>query len=803
MKQGKVYPQGTGYRDILRRVGTVSKDTPYSAGEMKAAATLAAEEGAVLLKNENNALPLTAADTVAVFGSRQLYEKTFSEYGYLAGGAGSGAAWSGLESYPIDKIKEKANQGKFIFYAPISDAYRAEPQTYVPSDADLAAAKDAGVNKAVYILSRLEGEGGTEEIFLGKEGRPDNAIEPGEWYLSEAEETIIKRLHATFPQVIVVTNTGSLMDTNWVKDGIDGKQVADAVLFAWYGGRFSSEALANLLCGDATPSGKLAQTAAPIENYPTTEGFYEFNYTNYTEDVLVGYRYFETFDPEHTKINYEFGYGLSYTTFGLWGEMCEIGNTDICINVTVSNTGTRAGKEVVQVYFSAPQMGTGDAKLSKPAKELAGFAKTPLLQPGESAVVNVKFPIADMASYDDTGVTGNKAAWVLEAGDYQLYMGTSVKDLRPVGVYIQNELLVTEQLSNKAQSPDLDKRLLADGSYETLTPPALDEFEPDEFDNEDDEPVVYPDGIVTFDDVKDGKKTLDELVAQFTIDELASFTTRTEHEGAAQRSCIGGNESTVEKYKVPIAGNSDGPLGPDTGQWSFPGSSALGCSFNLDLAADFGTLAAKFMNEKYPGPRFWLAPSMNLQRNPLCGRNFEYYSEDPLVIGLMGTATALRSQELGFPVTGKVIAANNKELNRGSNDSRMSERALREIYLRGFEMLVKEGKTASLMIAYNRCNGRKLTTFRELLVGIIREEWGWDGMYMTDWDSVGPTTAVASFYGGTNTFMGGSQMLNKYDTILNAYEDGNITREMLETNAKYVIRAILRAYVPNFEHKRR
>ena len=799
MKQGKVYPQGTGWRDTLRRVGTIDKDAPFSIEEAQAAAIAAAEEGAVLLKNENKALPLTANDTVAVFGSRQLFEKTFSEYGYLAGGAGSGAAWSGLKSYPVDVLKQKADEGKFTFYAPISDAYRAEPQTYVPGDADLSAAKDAGVNKAVYILSRLEGEGGTEEIFLGKEARPDNALEPGEWYLSEAEETIIKRLHATFDQVIVVTNTGSLIDTNWIKDGIDGEQVVDAVLFAWYGGKWASEALANLLCGDATPSGKLAQTAAPIENYSTTEGFGMVDYTEYTEDVFVGYRYFETFN---VPVNYEFGYGLSYTTFGLWGEMCEIGTSDICINVTVSNTGTCAGKEVVQVYFSAPQMGTGDAKLSKPAKELAGFVKSPLLQPGESAVVNVKFPIADMASYDDTGVTGNKAAWVLEAGDYQLYMGTSVKDLRPVGVYTQEELLVTEQLQNKAQSPHLNKRLLADGSYETLTPPTLEEFEPDEFDYEEDEPVVYPDGIVTFDDVKEGKKTLDELVAQFTIDELASFTTRTEHDGAAQRSCIGGNESATEKYKVPIAGNCDGPLGPDTGTWSFPSSAALGCSFNVDLAANLGTLAAKYVKPRNRAT-FWLAPGMNIQRNPLGGRNFEYYSEDPLVTGLMASATTVRAQELGLLVTGKHLVANNKELNRGRNDSRISERALREIYLKGFEMALKEGKMASLMTGYNWCNGRKMTTFRDLLVGIIREEWGWDGMYMTDWDSVGQATAIISLYGGMNIFMGGSQALNEYDTVLDAYEDGNLTREMLETNAKYVIRAILRAYVPNFEHKRR
>ncbi len=352
---------------------------------------------------------------------------------------------------------------------------------YFPDDASIAAAKAAGVNKVVYIFSRLEGEAGTEEAFLPSNGEfevtgdPDDRPIPGQYYLSENEENHLKKLRENFENVIVVANTGDLIDTTWAKYGIDYEgdgnytQVADSVLFSWYGGLRGMEALANVLTGQANPSGKLTETAAKsVDDYPSTEGFFESAYTNYYEDIFVGYRYFETFDPNYEKVNYEFGFGLSYTTFDISEIEFKEKDGFITVSAKVTNTGDVCGKEVVQVYFSAPQAGVGEAKLSKPAKELAGYAKTAELSPGSSETVYVTFPIKDMASYDAVGVTSAKSAYVLEKGDYEIYVGNSVKNVVKAGIYTVDNFTVTEQLTPQAIPYKLEKRLLADGSYEKL-----------------------------------------------------------------------------------------------------------------------------------------------------------------------------------------------------------------------------------------------------------------------------------------------------------------------------------------------
>lgn len=760
--------------------GTIDPHTAFLREETDAAALKANEEGAVLLKNDNGALPLTSDDHIAVFGSRQLYENYKSKYGYYPGGAGSGTVWSLIGTSPLEQLKLKAEAGKFKFYTKISDNYEKDPLEYIPTDDDMTAAKAAGVRKAIYFMSRFEGESGEEEGWLGLENKPDNAIAKGEWYLSDAEEQLLIRLKATFDQVIVVTNTGNLMDTTWIKDGIDGKQVADAALFAWYGGHLGPRGIANLLTGDANPCGKLTQTAAAIEAYPTTEGFFEHAYTGYTEDIFLGYRYFETFKKD---VNYEFGFGLSYTTFDI-SDVCYLSDADcITVSAKVTNVGSAAGKEILQVYYSAPQ-----GKLGKPAKELAGFAKTDLLAPGASQVLTITFAIKDMASYDDTGATGKRSAWVLEAGDYTVYVGTSVKQVREAGTYTVAELTVTQQLTAKAGPLALEKRLLADGSYEAL-PTGTAKLHTDPFAGQ---ALAVNDGeLVTFADVKSGKGTLEQLVAQMTPEELASFTARTTKQGSAQGSGVGGCEEVNEKYGIPVGRTVDGPAGPDTGTFSFPSEVCISCSWNLDIAADLGTIAGKYM-QKFP-VSFWLAPALNIQRNPLGGRNFEYYSEDPLVSGMMCAATTVKAQDLELAVTIKHLAANNKETNRGGNDSRMSERAMREIYLKGYEIAVKAVNPVSIMTGYNWMNGYKLTTHQELLIGIVREEWGWDGMFMTDWDSVGNKGAVVeSLLGGMNIRMGSENGSNDYSKVIEAYRDGTVSRQLLEVNAKYVIGALLK-----------
>ena len=1507
-----VYDGGTGWGELIRNAGTIDPDTEYTKEETADVNIRASVEGMVLLENKNEALPLKSTDKIAVFGSSQLWKGIYARFGFRQGGAGSGAVYNGPGTSLIEQIRLKASEGRYSIYDPISQLYEKfylpnptlYPDTegnyyndgeytlaedngkYFPTDEELQAAKDAGVNKVVYVFSRLEGEAGTEESFLPSNGEfevtgvPDDAAVPGQYYLSANETAHLKKLNEVFDTVIVVANTGDLIDTSWAKYGIDFDNdgtytpVADAALFCWYGGLRGTQALSRVLCGEETPSGKLSETAArDIDDYPSTEGFFEKDFTDYTEDIFNGYRYFETFDPNYEKVNYEFGYGLSYTTFDISNITYAANSEYITVTAKITNTGDYNGKEVLQVYFSAPQMGEGSAVLSKPAKELAGYAKTKLLAPGESETLTVKFPIKDMSSYDDTGVTGKKSAYVMEAGDYDILAGNSVRNVVKAGTYKVDELIVTEQLTSQAAPFDLEKRLLADGTYEDLeirekpveeytplyglpqygnikiegekydtilsvgapggesftessgtlvndpvyldendgvgdfdyataptspysgsqlcqmhvtvkqavypinvgkagyynihirgcgaakadflrlyvngedsgltfnwpqtrttgyfahadiyyhkskmvylpegnvtialenknigfinmdfiefipcegevevaptvitvegesydtensvgtnlkseqnkytpqlatnivwssenvvdydqttwsaypgycvsgigndykivynveapesgnyavsmiacrptsvvsdftnirvgdtlyefdkvfpqtggnavyfkyidwdfggdmiiplkkgsnkvtfeitkggvlidkikftkknvpivveaesydetassgtykketawnsaqyaaspvmtnaltvdfentvweqyenakpgtcvsginaganlvykvnvpeagnylfsmracrptrchvnfmdiilngekkvyavnfpqtgldetkyfryidnafenkiilplvegentitlvaktTMPLIDKFfltktaldipndiivegetliagesvgstyetlstskgvyalspvingtavdvdnttwhaliysgaknlsrlndtrgntavykvnapvdgtyglivrgakssgatnanwisindttyttaafpmtgasgvyfnfidvdysdvvrvelkkgentvtfknvagapnvdfftfkyiEPETqqpsyetFYHPGDEPVVYDDGIVTFSEVQAGIHTADELAAQLTIAELASFAVLTRRSNSAQSSGVGPCESVTKTYGVPVGSTVDGPAGPTTvGNVGFASGMTIGCTWNVDIAADFGTIVGKAC--KYHGDtNYWLAPGMNIQRNPLGGRNFEYFSEDPLITGLCGAAITEKVQKYGTSVAAKHFAVNNKETNRGGNDSRLSERALREIYLRGFEIFVKEARPLGIMTGYNLVNGYECCENKEMLVGIARDDWGYKGLYMTDW---GRTPSLYRMVkGGCNTNMGNYTSVWDPMVLVEQYVAGNFTRAELQQNAVYII----------------
>ena len=778
-----------GWGDIVLGAGTIKTTGKYDKNEMKQNAIQAAEEGIVMVKNENNALPLRPADKVAVIGAAQIWKDKDSTYGYHFGGIGSGAMWGAPEKSPLEALKDEAKAGKFTLYQPFVDGYESNAQRFKP---DYAAAKAAGVKKAIVFLTRYNGEQNNENNQQG-DMQPTGSYQG--WYLTRAEEQMLKDAKANFEQVIVVINSGNIVDTDWIKNGLDGKQVADAALFSWYGGTYGATALADILSGDATPSGKLADTAANLDKYPSTEDMKNAVYAAYTEDVFVGYRYFETFN---VPVNYEFGYGMSYTKFEMSNLKMTSTATHITVKVTVKNTGNYAGKEVVQAYFSAPQKGTGSAKLAKPAKELAGYAKTDLLQPGQSQEVTVKFPISELASYDDTGVTGKKAAWVMEAGDYKILVGNSVKNVKQAGTYKQNGLKVVEQLTTKLTPQALDKRMTWDGSgkvaYENLTTGSVAS------------PKLPQDtskgqqnygSLVKYSDVASGKKTVQELVSQMTIEELASFTVATKVSNGAQNSGIGGSEDVKNKYGVPILGTADGPAGPSTGIWAYPCETALACTWNLDILANYGTIAGKYAGES---GTFWLAPGANMHRNPLGGRNFEYFSEDALITGLCAATITVKAQALGLPVAVKHYVANDKELQRGSCDSRVSERAMREVYLRPFEFLAKVGKAASFMMGYNVVNGTQIHSYQELLE-LPREEWGWDGMYMSDWQDLSTSTTEA-YIAGSNIACGdlskGTQSgtLGDYIPIVDAFNAGKINRTVLENNAATVINAILKHTKP-------
>ena len=427
-----------------------------------------AADGMVLLENRDEALPVQQGTTVAMFGRAMI--------DYTRGGGGSGATNVEYTRNILQGMQIKEEEGKISLYQPLVDFYTEQVTTNgIKDDAqidvtdEMMDAAAAAADTAVVTIGRYSSEGS------------DRSATKGDYYLSDAEEELITRVAAKFDKVIVVLNVGAVTDTSWI-NAIEG---VDAVLVGWQAGMEGGLATADVLVGDVNPSGRLVDTwAKSYEDYPSAETFNESTgYVNYTEDIYVGYRYFETFDPDYEKVNYPFGYGLSYTDFEISDVTVDFDGDALTgtanVSATVTNTGDMAGKEVVQVYFSAPQAGEGEAKMSKPAKELAAFDKTDLLEPGESETLNMSFAISDMSSYDDIGETGHKSAYVMEAGDYDIYVGDSIKNAGEQGVrgtYNVAETTVTEQLTEKLAPKQLPKRLMADGQYHQIE--VAPEFDP-------------------------------------------------------------------------------------------------------------------------------------------------------------------------------------------------------------------------------------------------------------------------------------------------------------------------------------
>lgn len=432
-------------------INKVIETKALSSEEHRELARKAVSEGLVLLKNKNNVLPLSKNNTVAFFGKGQ--NNSF----FAFGGYGSGSVYTNYTPLgPAEVFAELAKEGKIGIYEPLYNAY-LENSSYVPDTAMYEAAA-AEADTAIIVITRKKGEG--------------NDMKANEWILTDGEKALMANSTKYFENVIVLLNTPSSFCTDWsLEDNSYGIDV-DSVLVCHAPGEMGGYGIADVILGEVNPSGKLTDTyAESIDDYPSTEGFYEsVEYVNYTEDIYVGYRYFETFAPE--KVIYEFGYGMSYTTFDITTDSVTNDGENIIVKATVKNTGDVAGKETVQVYFSAPQKGEGSAVLSKSAIELAGFAKTKLLQSGESETVTITFAISDMASFDDVGYTDYKSAYVLEAGIYDIFVGNSVKNNTKQGEYTVDTITVTEQLS-KYGEVTLEERLEADGTYTDPSMPIL------------------------------------------------------------------------------------------------------------------------------------------------------------------------------------------------------------------------------------------------------------------------------------------------------------------------------------------
>ncbi len=766
----------------------------------------AAREGMVLLKNEGNALPLEMGCRVALFGKGTM--------DYVKGGGGSGDVTVPYIRTLYDGFvevigKESVFQGTADFYRDYVQARYAEswaPGMMEEPDVPETLLRQARAftDTAIVSISRFSGEGwdrkSPEAKITRKEPVTGDAVsmsdvlfEKGDFYLSEAERRMVERVSSAFEKTIVVLNTGGMMETAVFRDN----SRIQGLLLSYQGGMEGGCAAAELLMGCFTPSGKLSDTYAEnLEDYPGCKDFYKSDdYVEYTEDIFVGYRYFETIPGAAEHVVYPFGYGLSYTRFALSGEKLTVSGDEAEACVTVTNTGDREGREVVQVYFSAPQ-----GALSKPAKVLAGYRKTRLLKPGESELVLVRFPISQMASYDDLGKV-QKAAWVLEKGEYRFFIGTSVRCVRETPeTWNLPEDRIVEQLSSRMTPTCLEKRLLSDGTYEALPTAPCNDFNATELEPmTDSEMFSLPGGRAVkavrdfgrgdrlkLQDVAEGKCTLREFVSALPDEDLAALLGGQPNVGLANTFGYGNNPA----YGIPSIMTADGPAGIRFHEGlgvtttAFPCATLLASTWDPEICREVGAAAAREAKEN--NIMVWLAPGVNIHRNPLCGRNFEYYSEDPLLTGKQAASLIRGVQSQHIAATPKHFALNNKETNRANSDSRASERAIREIYLKQFEIIVKEAHPWSIMTSYNIINGHRASENHDLLTCILREEWGFDGMVTTDWWN------RAEHYKEVKAGNDMKMATGFPDRLLQALEKGLLTREEMEKAAENVLRLILR-----------
>lgn len=771
-----------------------------------ALARRAGREGIVLLKNDRALLPVKKGTRLALFGK--------GVFDYVKGGGGSGDVTVSHVINLYDGLTQREDPASV--FAPLAQFYKqnveqqyaegAVPGMTVEPEVPVQLLEEAKENAdmAVIVISRFSGEGWDRKSVVYDSAFPDEIrqaelnrriFENGDYCLTNGEQAMVEQVCASFSDVVVVLNVGGMVDTSWFADN----DKISSVMLAWQGGMEGGLAMADILLGMESPSGKLPDTfAAGLDDYPSTGNFHESpNYVEYTEDIYVGYRYFETIEKARGRVNFPFGYGLSYTTFEI--EPLWAGEKDgqISIGVQVKNTGDFQGKEVVQIYYGVPQ-----GLLGKPARQLAAFQKTEELKPGQAQVLTLTFQADWMASYDDLGKVA-ESAYILEKGTYCFYVGNSVRNAEKIDYEYQlADNRVVQQLTQKAAPSQLTRRMLADGSFEELPQTEPHNFMENglgwsEEETEGVKPAVR--GIsrccmiageekqkIFLDDVADKKEGLDAFMAQLSDRDMAELLGGQPNTGVANTFGFG----NLPEYGVPDVMTADGPAGlriaPECGIYTtaWPCATMLAATWNPQLVREVGRAAAQEVKEN--NISIWLAPAMNIHRSPLCGRNFEYYSEDPLLTGTIASAMVdgIQSQNIGATV--KHFACNNKETNRKNSDSRVSERALREIYLKGFEICVKQSQPWVLMTAYNLINGHRASENKELLDGILRGEWGYQGVITTDWWTKGEH--YKEIKAGNDIKMGTGYP----ERVLEALEKGLITREEIAACACRVLEMILK-----------
>lgn len=691
-----------------------------------------AEEGIVLLKNDGGVLPIREEQTVSVFGRIQ-HDWFFVGYG--SGGdvhpPYTVSFFEGLENAGIrynETLKKKYDEWAEMPDNQAEEGYWGHWPYYqeeMPLDIDTVTQAADKSDVALIIIGRAAGED------------RENTLTPGSYFLTPKEENMLRLVTSAFRKTVLVMDCGNIVDLSFAD-----RYPISSILYAWQLGQENANALANVLAGKVTPSGKLSDTIAKAyENYPSSANFGGKDYNNYAEDIYVGYRYFQTFAPENAR--YPFGFGLSYTNFTMTAEAGE----SLCFDVTVTNTGAVSGKEVAQLYVSAP-----DGKLGKAKRVLVGYKKTDLLAPGESQTLRIPVSESDFASFDDSGITGNKDCFVLEQGSYVFHLGGDCTTKNPVYTYEVPETRVVCRCA-EACIPDPKVSFLhlnAKGKQKiavsrdglpvpaAVIAPGSRDLRRRVLENLPDEIRPTGDQGIRFADVKSGKHTLDAFIAQLSDEDLVNLTRGEGNMGSAlgtegNAGAFGGITEALRNWGIPPVITADGPAGLRVRRYTtlLPCGIAIACTWNASLIEE--TFAMVGQEAQHFCIHVNLAPGMNIHRDPLCGRNFEYYSEDPMLSGRTAAAAVRGLQKGGISACPKHFACNNQEFNRNYNDTRISMRALREIYLKNFEYCVKEGKPKNIMTSYNKINGVWSHYNYDLVTTILRGEWGYTGNVVTDW----------------------------------------------------------------------
>ena len=832
-------------------VGTTSTEMSQREKDNAILAREAAAEGFVLLKNEAQTLPLKPGTKIGLYGAGAVRT--------IKGGTGSGDVnnrynvniYDGLknagfeitsgdwldgydsgymqarESWKAEifrKLNEECN-GNFF------EAYSTTPFSMPAGEpVDAEAAKADGAEVGIYVLARIAGE------------NADRRDEPGDYYITEEERAQIAALCEAYEKVILVVNTGGLIDLAFT----DEFSNITAILQFVQAGQEGGNALADVISGKVTPSGKMTDTwALDYMDYPNAAYFShksgDVYREEYREGIYVGYRYFDTFD---VPVRYSFGYGLSYTDFDIKvtdvsKKISSKGRPSFSVSVDVTNIGaTYSGKEVVQVYVSCPQ-----GKLHKEFRRLTAFEKTKLLAPGETQSLELITDLYHLASYSE-----EQAAWMLEEGIYGIWIGNSLSEAVLCGRFRLNEDKILVQcehicpLKEKLEELQPDKEKLEEKQNAWIQEANKEQLPYFRIWAEN-----LPTATIIYQELQDHYPgRAGEIVDQLSTDELIALATGDPAKdqgasalGSAGQTVPGAAAETVnvaekDPYNVASIVLADGPAGLrlrseyqvredgsiDGGDFldgfengyfaepkeptgtvyhqyctAIPVGTLLAQSWNLDLMKKLGQMIAGEMNEFEV--TLWLAPGMSLHRNPLCGRNFEYYSEDPLLAGMMASAMTLGVQSVpGCGTTIKHYACNNQEDNRMGSDSILSERTLREIYLKGFEIAICNAQPMAMMTSYNLINGVHAANSYDICTKAARDEWGFEGAIMTDWttttdSTAGECTAAGCMKAGNDMVMPGD--IRDHASIRQALEDGSLDIRELKRCVYHTVKIILQS----------